>query len=198
MDCEEILNYWFGDIQNGLTVENRGQLWYGSSADTDAAINARYAHKLQQGVAGELDGWNKTARGRLALILLFDQFSRNIFRRSAQAFAFDQQAQTLVLEGIELGHDKDLQAIERSFFYMPLEHAEDLALQQLCVEKMAQMIADAPQAARPALVSSLRFARDHRDIIAQFGRFPHRNEVLGRQSTQAEREYLQTANRYGQ
>lgn len=198
MNYEDILNFWFGEIKDGLTVQNRGQLWYGSSADTDATIKSRYADRLQQADSGALDEWKKTARGRLALILLFDQFSRNIFRKSSEAFAFDQKAQALVLEGIELGHDTELQAIERSFFYMPLEHAEDLKLQALCVEKNKQLLADAPEISRSSLQSGIDYAIDHQAVIEKFGRFPHRNEVLERESTQKELEYLETANRYGQ
>lgn len=198
MNHEDILSYWFGEIKDGVTAENRGSLWYGSSAETDATIKDRYADKLQQADAGELDHWKESARGRLALIILFDQFSRNIYRKSAQAFSFDQKAQALVLEGIELGHDLELQGIERNFFYMPLEHAEELKLQALCVEKNKQLLTDVPEASRPALQSSVDYAVDHYTVIARFGRFPHRNEVLGRESTEEELVYLQTANRYGQ
>lgn len=198
MNYEDILEYWFGEVEDGLTVENRGQLWYGSSSATDAEITQRYADTLKQADAGELDHWKESARGRLALILLFDQFSRNIYRKSAQAFAFDAKAQALVQEGIKLGHDKALDGIVRSFFYMPLEHAEDLALQERCVAKMTALIADAPAASRPALQYSLSYAIDHRDVIAKFGRFPHRNEVLNRESSKEELAYLETANRYGQ
>ena len=97
-----------------------------------------------------------------------------------------------------LGQDRELEGIVRSFFYMPLEHSENLVLQEMCVQKMMAMIADAPPASAPALASSLTYAKDHRDVIAAFGRFPHRNEVLGRESTEEELEYLETANRYGQ
>ena len=198
MNYEDILSFWFGETKDGITVENRGALWYGSSAETDANIRARYADRLQQADTGELNRWKDSPRGRLALVILFDQFSRNIYRKSAQAFAFDHKAQALVLEGIELGHDKELHGIERNFYYMPLEHAEDLELQVLCVEKNQQLLNDVPEASRPALQSSVDFAIDHHRVIAQFGRFPHRNEVLGRTSTQEELEYLKTANRYGQ
>ena len=198
MDYEEILDYWFGEVKDGLTIENRGQLWYGSSPATDKEITERYADRLKKADTGKLGQWKETSRGRLALIILFDQFSRNIFRKSAQAFSFDLKAQTLVQEGIILGHDTELDGIVRSFFYMPLEHAENLALQELCVEKMAGLIADAPEASRPALESCLTYARDHRDVIAKFGRFPHRNKVLERESSQRELAYLETANRYGQ
>ena len=138
MDYEEILDYWFGEVKDGLTIENRGQLWYGSSPATDKEITERYADRLKKADTGKLDQWKETARGRLALIILFDQFSRNIFRKSAQAFSFDLKAQTLVQEGIILGHDTELDGIVRSFFYMPLEHAENSALQELCVWKRWQ------------------------------------------------------------
>jgi len=198
MDYEDILSFWFGETKDGVTVENRGALWYGSSTETDAKIKDRYADRLQQADAGKLDDWKGSARGRLALIILFDQFSRNIFRKSAQAFSFDQKAQVLVLEGIELGHDIELQGIERNFFYMPLEHAEKLELQVLCVEKNKQLLADVPEASRAALQSSVDYAVDHHVVIERFARFPHRNEVLGRESTEEELVYLETANRYGQ
>lgn len=198
MNYQDILDYWFGDIENGLTRESRGQLWYGNNPEIDQDIRQRFELILQSAAHGELDNWKNTPRGRLALIILFDQFTRNIYRKSAQAFAYDHLAQELVTEGIERGHDEQLEPVEQSFFYMPLEHAEDLKLQRLCVERMQHMLEKMPAETRPQLESSLDYAHQHHDIIECFGRFPHRNEVLGRESTEEEREYLKSANRYGQ
>ncbi len=148
---------------------------------------------------GELDHWKQTARGRLALIILLDQFSRNVYRGTAAAFAQDEAALALCTEGIELGQDRELEPCERTFFYMPLEHAEDAEAQALCVRKFREVAADAPAPWRDIFERNVDYANQHKEIVDRFGRFPHRNAVLGRASTPDEDAYLaDDAPRFGQ
>ncbi|MFQ5761239.1 MAG: DUF924 family protein, partial [Acidiferrobacterales bacterium] len=139
---------------------------------------------------GQLTSWEQHPRGRLALIVLLDQFSRNIYRGTAQAFAQDELALSLCLQGIDIGHDLALRPIERTFHYLPMEHAESLEMQDKSVQHRRQLVASLPPAMAKKSQFSLDLAISHRDIIARFGRFPHRNRLLGRVSTAAEREYL--------
>src|SRR5690606_17045287 len=145
---------------------------------------------LEDAGAGRLDGWARSPRGRLALIIVLDQLSRNIHRDSAAAFASDARAQALCMEGLERGDDRELAPLERWFFYMPLEHAESLELQERSVREFERLAAEAPAELQSALEAALDYARRHRDVIARFGRFPHRNTVLGRDSTPEEQAYL--------
>jgi uncharacterized protein (DUF924 family) len=146
-----------------------------------------------------LDVWCASPRGRLALILLLDQLPRNLFRGQARAFATDAAACACTLAGIDVGHDRALAHVERSFFFLPLQHAEDLALQDLSVAMCQALAQDAPPELRTALDEGVEYAVLHRDLIARFGRFPHRNRVLGRSSTAAETQYLaEGGRRFGQ
>lgn len=194
-----ILDYWFGPIAvDGFCAEDRNRLWFRSNPATDADIHTRFGNLIGQGLAGALDSWAETPRGRLALILVLDQFTRNVYRGSAAAFSGDDQARALVQTGLERGHDQALTPIERSFFYLPLEHSETLADQQRGVTLLQALQQSLPEPLQPRLQSALDHALQHRDIIARFGRFPHRNAVLGRTSTAAELDYLKDASRFGQ
>ena len=137
-----------------------------------------------------MDGWKTTARGRLALIILLDQFSRNLHRGTEAAFASDAEALQLCLKGIELGLDSELSIVERAFFYMPLQHAEVASAQEKSVQVFEVLEATCDDAIRPHMHRFLISARSHRDIIAKFGRFPHRNRVLGRACSAAEEDFL--------
>ena len=157
---------------------------------TETSSPASAALILQKATQGQLTSWEQYPRGRLALIVLLDQFSRNIYRGTAQAFAQDELALSLCLQGIDIGHDLALRPIERTFYYLPMEHPESLEIQDKCVQHYEQLVASVPPPTAKELQSSLDYAISHRDIIARFGRFPHRNKLLGRASTAAEREYL--------
>ena len=126
----------------------------------------------------------------MALILCCDQFPRNIFRGTPGAFAYDARALQLSLSGIERGWDRQLRCVERAFFYLPLEHSEDRGHQERSVELFGELLREAPEAQKSGFESFLDYARRHREIIAQFGRFPHRNRILGRVSTPEERAFL--------
>lgn len=197
---EEILSFWFGELTpDGLPVADRSQLWFGFDPQTDKLIRERFEARLEQACQGKLAPWEQHARGRLALILLFDQFSRNIYRSTPRAFAQDEIALSLSLAGIDRAHDQELSAIECVFFYMPLQHCESLAMQDRCVAQCQRLLEGLTPAAAARLRGFVDHAMQHRDIIRRFGRFPHRNGILGRDSTAEEREYLRArAGTFGQ
>jgi uncharacterized protein (DUF924 family) len=196
---DEVLDFWFGPLDaDGFCVEDRDRLWFRGGRETDERIRERFATLLEPARRGDLDDWAATPRGRLALIILLDQFTRNIHRGSAAAFGGDAHALQLARAGVERGHDRQLAPIERTFFYLPFEHAEDLATQNHCVALFRALQAELPEPLRPRVQSALDYAIQHRDIIARFGRFPHRNRALGRTSTPAERDYLEDASTFGQ
>jgi len=172
MNANEILQFWFEDIEQSQ--------WFMANAEFDLVIEQRFSDVHIQAQCGELFSWRATAKGRLAEIIILDQFSRNMFRNSAQAFAADSLALILAQEAISLGADKELSAIERSFLYMPFMHSESLIIHDVAV---ALYQANGVQA-------NLDFELKHKVIIEKFGRYPHRNEILGRQSTDAEIAFL--------
>lgn len=189
---EQILRYWFGDRPDDPDVVQRQvKLWFTANAETDHHVREHFEADLKEASAGALTDWEQTPRGRLALIVLFDQFARNIYRGTPHAFAHDSHARRLCLDGQACGHDKMLRAIERVVFYMPLQHAEDLAMQQQAVRCFKQLVEEVPTALKEIFVGCLDYAVAHRDIIARFGRFPHRNPILGRVSTREEIAFLQ-------
>jgi uncharacterized protein (DUF924 family) len=155
------------------------QQWFNKSADFDAAFRARFEAAHMAAAARQLDAWLDDATGALALMVLLDQFPRNAYRGTAHMFATDPLAQYFADRAIAAGHDLGVDPQLRQFFYLPFEHAENLAAQNRAVALMEPLDAD-----------SLRWAVLHRDIIKRFGRFPHRNAALGRQTTQAEQEFL--------
>ncbi|MEZ5502525.1 MAG: DUF924 family protein [Halioglobus sp.] len=185
----EIHDFWFGELDAaGLCVTDRNELWFGANAQTDATSRARFGPSLALALDGQLDSWAQSDRGLVALVVLLDQFPRNIHRGTAQAFAGDPQALALARDAIDSGRHRQLPAIHRVFIYLPLEHCEDLAVQARCVSLFEELAALTGQ---PQYASFLRYAVAHRDVIARFGRFPHRNALLGRHSTAAELAYLE-------
>jgi len=198
--CSEILNFWFGDsFVHGMPTKNRSAFWFGAEPEVDAIINTRFSKDLHAAAAGDYDDWLSRPEGRLALIILLDQFPRNIYRGTVQAFAYDKQASRLCLDGLDLNHDQQLIPAYRSFYYMPLEHSESLALQQHCVELFNIFYEQANPLIAKTIKTNLEFAQQHLDIIKQFGRFPHRNAILGRHSSEQELAYLeQTKVNFGQ
>ncbi len=147
---------------------------------------------------GGLHDWETDLPSRLALVIVLDQFTRNVHRGQARAFAGDGRAQRLVLQSLALAHDSELPRVGRLFLYMPLMHAESLALQHECVARLEALAEGSPPEVRERLQGNLRSARQHRDIVERFGRFPHRNAALGRPSTTDETTFLQGGPRFGQ
>jgi uncharacterized protein (DUF924 family) len=195
----EVLDFWLGDgVQNDWPTQDLGKRWFGGGADLDAEIRARFGAAVQQAVAGGLREWEQAPLTRLALVILLDQFTRNVFRGKSQAFAGDARAQQLVQQTIQAGEDLQLPWAGRVFLYMPLMHAESLALQDECVASFARLVADAPESLKVRLQDNLDFARKHRDIVVRFGRFPYRNAALGRTDTPEEKDFLLKGPRFGQ
>lgn len=154
--------------------------WFQSTPELDNLIRERYEAVVQQALAGELNHWQDTACTSLALCIVLDQFPLNIYRGTVQSFAGQEPAIAVARHAIREGLDKQLDKSQLAFLYLPLMHSEDLVDQDLCVEKFAEA----------GLEENLKFARHHRDIVRRFGRFPHRNVILGRQSRPEERAYL--------
>jgi uncharacterized protein (DUF924 family) len=198
--AETLLAFWFGNAPLcGAALERRMQAWFTPDAAFDAELRARFAPLVREAALGALDAWAQTPRGRLALILLLDQLPRNLFRGEARAFATDPQALAWSLSGIEAGLDRALAPLERTFFYLPLQHAEDLSVQERSVEAFAALAREAEPPLRGELEGHVAYAVRHRDLIARFGRFPHRNRALGRASTRQEEQHLAAdAERFGQ
>jgi uncharacterized protein (DUF924 family) len=188
---QEILQYWFGAPRDGRAHDPaRASLWWSADPAVDAEIATRFGARVEQALAGALEGWRATPRGCLALVILLDQFTRNIGRGTAAAFRGDAQALEIVLRCIERREDRALHFIERSFLYMPLMHAEDRAIAACSVRSFEALSAEiaAAGAGGPDFLSH---ARQHAGIVQRFGRYPHRNAVLGRESTAEERAFLE-------
>ena len=180
-------------------LADRQKLWYGFDAATDVLIRDRFGAMVEAAVAGSYRSWENQALSRLALIVVLDQFTRNIHRGRAGAFAGDARALRLALGAIDRGMDREVDPIPRGFFYLPLQHAEDLAIQERSVQMAERFDAECRDAFEDFSGGLAPYAREHRDIVARFGRFPHRNEALGRESTAIELAYLSgDAPSYGQ
>lgn len=194
-----VLTFWFGDaLQSDWPAQSRAGLWFGGSPEQDQTIKQRFGALVDQALAGGLTDWETAIESRMALIILLDQFTRNVHRGRAQAFAGDARAQQLVLRTLAQGEDKALPRVARVFLYMPLMHAEDLALQDACVAHFAGLVEGAPPELKETLSGNLKFAREHRDIVAVHGRFPYRNAALGRENTPEEAIFLKDGPRFGQ
>lgn len=190
-DCEEVLAFWFGTLDpEGRAAKEIAARWWTKDPEFDQALRDRFGALHEEVLRGEHDDWLASARGRLAAVIVLDQLSRNMFRGSARMFAADDRALAMAEEGIARGEDRELAYAERSFLYLPLEHSEDLVRQERCVELFRTWRDEAPEALRGGIDDSLDYAIAHRDIIRRFGRFPHRNALLGRESTAEELEFL--------
>ena len=188
---EHVLAFWFGPAASAAeTAARQGKLWFGKSEANDRLVTDRFRDTLIAARAGALDHWRTTPRDRLALILVFDQFPHHIHRDQPLAFATDPQALELALTALGEGDDRHLTPIERVFLYLPFEHAESLSMQEHAVALYDALLREANADDRDLFASFLDYARQHRDVVARFGRFPHRNEILGRASTPEEIEFL--------
>jgi uncharacterized protein (DUF924 family) len=178
MTPTEILDFWFGE-----STEAPRDFWFSKSESVDAEMRSRFGALVEEALVGSLDHWTATPEGTLALILLLDQFTRNIFRDSARAFAGDAAALAVAKRLIADGRHLKLAPRERQFAYLPFEHSENLADQHESLRLFGEL-------ANEGLPDLLVWARKHYDIFARFGRYPHRNELLGRASTAEEIEFL--------
>ena len=178
-----VLSFWFGEPDADGSFSKR-QEWFRKDPTFDAEITERFGGDYEKAARGDLDALMATAEGCLALLVLLDQFPRNMFRASPRAFATDAKAREVTRHALEQGFDAALAPVQRVFVYLPLEHSEDLADQERMVA-LAEALGDA---------DLVDYAVRHRDIIARFGRFPHRNAALGRASTEEEAAFLQEPN----
>ncbi|MDO9135844.1 DUF924 family protein [Hydrogenophaga sp.] len=197
--ASDVLDFWFGDgLQLDWPSQDHNELWFGGGPAQDEVIRQRFGPLVDEALNGGLIEWETEPRTRLALIVLLDQLSRNVHRGQRRAFDGDARAQRLTRRSIAEGMDATLTPAGCVFLYMPLMHAEHLALQEECVARFQKLVDSSPEGLRDKLNSNLRFAVVHRDIVAQYGRFPYRNAVLGRESTPEEDEFLKNGPRFGQ
>lgn len=189
---EQVLEFWFGPEAGNLQIASgQNKLWFGKSPQQDRVVADRFGETLVAARAGKLDHWVGSPHGRLALIIVLDQFPHHIHRDQPLAFATDAQALGLALAALAADEGRRLRRIERVFLYLPLEHAESLAVQEQSVALYDALHREAATEERALFARFLDYARRHRDVVARFGRFPHRNAILGRRSTPGEIEFLQ-------
>lgn len=194
--ANDVLEFWFGQgPMDPARLTERNGFWFGGSgpeagAARDELIRTTLEPLLERASKGEFANWAGSPKRRLALILLFDQVPRNAYRGTAAAFAFDREALALSLEGLQLAADAALEPWERLFFYLPLEHAESMEAQDAALAALTRNAAEAAPQYREWCEGLVFYANKHRDLIKLFGRFPHRNQVLGREDTPEERAWL--------
>ncbi len=169
---QEVLEFWFDEV-------DRSQ-WWSKDVEFDKIIIARFSIVHARAVRCELYEWRESARGRLAEIILLDQFSRNMFRDSPLAFAYDAMALVLAQEAVSVGADRELSSVERSFMYMPFMHSESLKIHEIAIDLFKEN----------GIESSFLLEVKHKEVIEKYGRYPHRNSMLGRESTEEELEFL--------
>ena len=192
IEIEQVLDFWFGACgRDGALDRVKQRMWFSDGHKHDAVIRRRFGKLHRRAARGELDAeWAATPRGTIALIVVLDQFSRHIHRGKPAAFAQDPAAQRLAAAGVEQGVDRGLIPAQRAFFYLPFEHAEDPGLQQRGVRLYQRLASEVAPSWRNEYAGFADYSGHHRDIIERFGRFPHRNTVLGRASTPEEIEFL--------
>jgi uncharacterized protein (DUF924 family) len=188
---DEILSFWFKEQElSAPQIDRRMDTWFGEDPIFDHEIEKQFAGDVEKACNGQLDHWAEEPHGRLALIILIDQFRRNIYRNTAKAFSMDRLALKLCVEGAMEKKDKGLTPIQKVFFYMPLQHAESTKVQAKSVELFTRLAESVSPTYQETFLTIAQFAELHKDIIDQFGRFPHRNRLLNRENTPEEDQYL--------
>ena len=183
MTPREVVDFWFTELSP--------KEWFKGGDSVDKAIADRFSETVDAVYSGQHDDWLDTAEGRLAAILTLDQFPRNLYRREPRSFSYDDKALKWCLDGIAKGVDLELKPIQRVFFYLPLEHSEEMENQDLSLEKFAKLVTSVDLDEREQYRGFLNYAWRHYEIIKRFGRYPHRNDVLGRESTGKELNFLE-------
>ena len=198
-EYDDLLDYWFaGAEESPQLAGERGRFWFGSSDEVDAEICERFGGRVRAAMRGELGGWLETPRGTVALLLLLDQFTRNVFRGTSEAFSADPLALEVASSLIDSGREEELPWVYRALLHLPFEHSESIHDQRRCVELCRAAAAAAPPEWKELMTGYIQWSVGHLEVVERFGRFPHRNEVLGRESAPEEVEYLENAERYGQ
>ena len=188
---DAIVTFWFTQQKlSAPQIDRRMDIWFGQDKVFDHECKSEFAGDVEEASGGGLGHWAHEPRGRLALILLLDQFRRNIYRDTVDAFAKDSAALKLCVEGAMEKKDRGLSPIQCVFFYMPLQHAESKKVQAKSVELFAKLAESVARPYQETFETITQFAELHRDIVEQFGRFPHRNQLLNRKNTPEEDEYL--------
>jgi uncharacterized protein (DUF924 family) len=190
-EAATLLAFWFGtaEVAGPVDPANMGR-WFRTDAAFDAACKDNFGALADRAARGDLTDWETSAPGALARVILLDQIPRNLYRDDARTFAADPQAVEVAARAIARGFDREVSTLARMFFYLPFEHAEDMAHQDRCVALSEQAVAEAPPELASLSANLVDYAVKHRAVIARFGRFPHRNAALGRESTPDEREFL--------
>jgi uncharacterized protein (DUF924 family) len=188
---EAILSFWFREqALSAPQIDRRMDIWFSEDPVFDLEIEKEFADEVNKACKGQLDHWAANPHGRLALIILIDQFRRNIHRNTARAFSKDRLALKLCVQGAMEKMDRGLTPIQKVFFYMPLQHAESRKVQAKSVELYSRLAETISPTYRETFMTVVQFAELHKDIVDQFGRFPHRNKLLNRQNTPEEDQYL--------
>lgn len=191
-EVDSIIEEWFGELDaDGNAPPEKVRRWFTKDPAFDEHLRQTYGAQIRAALDGANATWESEPRGALALILLLDQFTRNVLRDSKDMYAGDERALAIARRALAAGHDTQLPWSYRPFVYMPFMHSESLSDQEACVDSFERLARQAPPALRPGFENNHRFALAHRDIVARFGRFPHRNAVLGRASSDLELAFLQ-------
>ena len=191
LPSQDLLDWWFGEGATAReTADAKNGLWFGYKPEQDAEARECFGDLTERALAGELSEWAESPHGWLALVLLLDQLPRMIYRGTPRAYAGDERALQLVRVGMAHGGDVLLAPLQRVFIYLVLEHAENLSVQDQAVQQFEQLLGIADADEQMLFAGFLDFAERHRQVIARFGRFPHRNAILGRSSSEAERAFL--------
>lgn len=190
--------FWFGDlsVSSACPSEESTKLWFGFSPEVDTQITDEYSDSLEAATKGQLDEWKESSQGIVSLIVLLDQFSRQIYRKTENAFAYDTKALEIAQEAVAKQMDRNMHFAEKVFCYLPFEHSEDVNMQRKCVALYSKLLKRASEPQHEFASTCLKMAREHLAIIERFGRFPHRNEVLGRASNEQEIKYLAEQNEH--
>jgi len=190
-DIQRVLDFWFCDSElDSPQLDSRMDRWFGANDELDEQIRQEFGELIEMASSDQLDTWTQTPQGRLALIILLDQFRRNIYRGTVDAYTHDKKALRFAIEGTMAGDHKQLSSVQRMFFFMPLQHAESLKIQEKSVSIFNALARAVPGTLHETFLAAAQFAELHRDIVAEFGRFPHRNAVLGRPNSSSETDYL--------
>ncbi|MFC3909365.1 DUF924 family protein [Legionella dresdenensis] len=196
---EQIISFWFGDsFEDEFPPRSVSDRWYSFHPDLDAIIRKNFLNDIEKALAGQYDDWSTTSEGRLALIILLDQFTRHVYRNTAQAFAGDEKALSLVYQPCHMPMGTNLLLCQKMFYYAPLEHSEKLCDQKLHISIYDDWVEKLPKNVVSKLQYYLKWVYVHYEVIHKYGRFPWRNDLLGRETTAEEIDYLKTAPDFGQ
>jgi len=191
---QDVLKFWFQETDS-KNLKLAMKRWFEPDAKFDNEIKSKFSDLIEDALNGKTDDWSATIDGSLASVIVYDQFTRNIHRGSAASYTGDRRALAISKNIISLGHDKNLPLLQRLFLYLPFMHSEDKATQKQSVELYTELAKDAPSSVKKYFNDSLDFAKNHKEIIDKFGRFPHRNKDLDRESTKEELDFIKKKGR---